>query len=222
MSANAALRLLYVADPLCSWCYGFGPELSRVLERHPGAGPELVMGGLRPYNTQPMSEAFRDMLRGHWKHVHEASGMPFSEAIFAQPGFVYDTEPPCRAVVAARALDAARAFALLKDIQAAFYRDGIDMTRAEALAEAASRCGYDRRAFLGAFDSEEMRDATRADFERARSLGVSGFPTLAAELDGQLYLVASGFTPSDVIEDRLGQIALRVASAQPNAETDAR
>ena len=46
------MQLVYVADPLCSWCYGFGPELTRLLERIPQAKVDLVMGGLRPYNTE--------------------------------------------------------------------------------------------------------------------------------------------------------------------------
>ena len=33
-------RLIYFADPMCSWCYGFAPEMAEVLEaqgRLPGA-----------------------------------------------------------------------------------------------------------------------------------------------------------------------------------------
>ena len=210
MSAGRDARLLYVADPLCSWCYGFGPELATLLERRPDLGLDLLMGGLRPYNTETMSEAFRDMLRGHWAHVAQVSGLAFSEAIFEVPGFVYDTEPPCRAVVTARALDPARAFALMKDIQSSFYRDGIDMTRSEALADAAGRCGYPRDAFLAALDSPAMREATRADFARSRSLGVSGFPTLALALDGELFLLASGYAAAPVLEERIAQVAERV------------
>ena len=221
MSAPALDRLLYVADPLCSWCYGFGPELARLLERHPSIPVELVMGGLRPGNREPMSEAFRMMLRSHWQHVHEASGLPFSDAIFRQPGFAYDTEPPCRAIVAARALDARHAFALLEDLQAAFYRDGVDVTRGDALADAAARRGYDRAAFLAAFDSEAMREATRADFEHSRTLGVNGFPTLAAQFGDSLYLVASGFTTADVLEERLALIGRRLGALQAGAAPNA-
>jgi putative protein-disulfide isomerase len=214
-------RLLYVADPLCSWCYGFGPELARLLERRPDLGLDLLMGGLRAGNTEPMSEAFRGMLRGHWAHVAEVSGLPFSEAIFDTPGFVYDTEPPCRAVVTARALDPARAFALMKEIQAAFYREGIDVTRAGALADAARRCGYEPEAFLDALESAAMREATQADFARARALGVTGFPTLALSLEGGLYLVASGYTPSAVLEERIVRIAERMRSAPVEGVRDA-
>lgn len=200
------LNLLYIADPLCSWCYGFGPELERLLERHPGARLDLVMGGLRPYNTEPMSAAFKDMLRGHWRHVAQASGLPFSEAIFARDDFIYDTEPACRAVVAARESDPSRAPGFFKAVQAAFYRDGRDVTRDDVLADIAAESGYDRGAVLGRMESETARSRTREDFATAQRLGVSGFPTLALSRGDQLYLVTSGYVADDVLEERIAQI----------------
>lgn len=200
------MQLLYFADPLCSWCYGFGPELSRFLARHPDNRIELVMGGLRAGNSEPMSAAFKDMLRGHWRHVAQASGLPFSEAILARDDFVYDTEPPCRGVVTARGVDPAKAFDFFKAVQAGFYRDGREVTRALVLADIAAETGYDRAQFLGALESVEMREATRNDFAMAQSLGVNGFPTLAAAHGSQLYLVTSGYVADDVLDDRLAEI----------------
>lgn len=200
------MHLLYVADPLCSWCYGFGPELEKLLARHPQAKVDLVMGGLRAYNTEPMSPAFQEMLRGHWQHVREASGLPFSEAIFSVPGFVYDTEPPCRAVVTARTIDSARALPYMKAVQATFYGGGRDVTKSDILADIAAGAGYDRTDFLARLVSDDMRNETRIDFTTAQSLGVSGFPTLGVAYGQQLYLVTSGFTTADVLEQRLAEI----------------
>jgi putative protein-disulfide isomerase len=196
---------------LCSWCYGFGPELTRVLDAHEGSRADLVMGGLRPYTKEPMSAAFRQMIRGHWDHVAEASGQPFSNAILERDDFVYDTEPPCRAVVTARTLDPTRAFALMKSIQHAFYAEGRDVTRVDVLAQLAAGEGYEAAAFRTSFESEAMREATRGDFREAQSLGVSGFPTLALRHDGQLFLVASGFTSAREIEERIAEIVRRHA-----------
>lgn len=200
------MRLLYIADPMCSWCYGFGPELGKLLARHPDAEVELVMGGLRPFNTQAATPEFREMLRGHWRHVATASGLPFSEAALATPGFVYDTEPACRAVVAARSMDAAKALAYLKAVQAAFYRDGRDVTRGEDLADIAGECGFERDTFRMLLDSPRMREETRADFARTQSLGVSGFPTLGVVHADRIYLVTSGYVTDDVLEYRLAEI----------------
>ena len=201
------MNLIYFADPLCSWCYGFGPELAKLLHAHPEATLEIVMGGLRPFNRELVTPEFRATLRGHWDHVAEASGLPFSGAALEIPGFAYDTEPACRAVVAARAIEPAGALGCMKAIQAAFYRDGRDVTQAEVLAEVAEEAGYARAPFQAHMDSEAGRRSTLADFQRSQSLGVRGFPTLALARDSQLFLVTSGFVPADILEDRVEAIA---------------
>ncbi len=200
------MNLRYFADPLCSWCYGFGPELAKLLAARPGTQVALVMGGLRPFNRERMSPAFRTMLREHWHHVSTASGLPFSQAVLDRDDFVYDTEPACRAVVAARQLFPAQALPMLKSIQAAFYRDGRDATQPAVLADIAAENGYDRATFLAAMESEPLRLATRADFAATQSLGVSGFPTVAASRGEELYLVTSGYVTHDVLEYRLAEI----------------
>ena len=199
--------LVYFADPLCSWCYGFGPELTTFLAGEPGMRCDVVMGGLRPFNTETMSEQLRTMLRGHWKHVHEESGLPFSEAILERKDFVYDTEPACRAVVAVRSLDAAKALPFMKAVQSAFYAEGRDATRPDVLGDVAQAAGIDRAAFLGAFESRAMKDETRLDFSTAQEMGVAGFPTLAVGYETkQFFLLASGFTRAGVLTERLKEI----------------
>ena len=200
------MHLLYIADPLCSWCYGFGPQLSRLLARHPGARLDLVMGGLRAFNKQPMSPEFKDMLRGHWRHVATASALPFSESILGRDDVVYDTEPPCRAVVTARNVDVARAHAYFTAIQLAFYRDGRDVTNAQVLTDVAAECGYPRDLFRASLESEAMREETKSDFATTQALGVSGFPTLGLYSGSQLFLVTSGYATDDVLEYRIAEI----------------
>lgn len=203
------MQLLYVADPLCSWCYGFGPELARLLERHPGTALDVVMGGLRPGNREPMSEPFRAMLREHWSHVQAASGLPFTEAALAREGFTYDTEPACRAVVTARNLFAGMALTYMKAVQEAFYRDGRDVTQDGVLADIAQEKGFGRAAFLAQLTSEAMREETKLDFATAQSVGATGFPTLGLGKGSQIYLVTAGFVTVDVLEERIREIGKR-------------
>lgn len=200
------MHLLYFADPLCSWCYGFGPELAKLLDRHPDARLDLVMGGLRPFNTQRMTSQFKEMLRGHWRHVATASGLPFSETILERDDFVYDTEPACRAVVTARDMDVALAYPFMKALQLAFYRDGREVTENDVLCDIAEECGYQRDTFRMNFDSALMREETQSDFATTQSLGVSGFPTLGTSRGSQLFLVTSGYVTDDVLEYRLAEI----------------
>ncbi|MDP3172792.1 MAG: DsbA family protein, partial [Polaromonas sp.] len=96
------LSLIYIGDPMCSWCYGFGVPLAQLLGRFPDLQVQLVLGGLRAYNTQVMDAALKDKLRSAWASVAERSGQLFSQALFAREDFIYDTEPACRAVVTVR------------------------------------------------------------------------------------------------------------------------
>ena len=53
-------RLLYFADTMCSWCYGFAPEMAEVLEAV-GDRAELILfsGGLCPFQKEPMPPDLR-------------------------------------------------------------------------------------------------------------------------------------------------------------------
>lgn len=194
--------LIYIADPMCSWCYGFGPELQALLDRYADQPLRLVMGGLRAYNTRPLNAAQRRAIAQHWSHVQHASGLRFDQALLMREGFVYDTEPPCRAVVVVRGADPALAWPLFKAIQHAFYALARDVTQADVLAAvyADTRAAYgdaqsmSAEQFAAALPSEAAKAATRADFTLAREWEVQGFPTLFAERDGHYALLASGYT----------------------------
>lgn len=199
-------RLYYFADPMCSWCYGFGPALAVFAGNHAELPVSLVMGGLRPYTKEAAGDKQKAEIREHWRHVEAASGLPFNDACLMAPGFVYDTEPACRAVVTAREAGHADALGFLKAVQAAFYRDARDVTRPDVLADIAAEQGLDRAAFLSAFDSNEMRNETRADFALTQSVGIRGFPALCAARGNELILIVSGFAPVDAVESRFAEL----------------
>lgn len=208
------VRLVYFADPMCSWCYGFGPQLSALLERVGPFDLRLVMGGLRAYNTSVMDAALKRTLREHWQHVHEASGLPFADGQLAREDFVYDTEPACRAVVTARTQEPERALDYFHAVQAAFYGEGRDVTQGDVLADVAAALGLQRAEFAAAWASESMKLETRGDFLLAQRLGVSGFPTLAMHHGERLHLVANGFTRTHILSQRVAQIAASPAAGQ--------
>jgi len=200
--------LVYYADPMCSWCYGFGPELDALLRERPSLRLDVVMGGLRPYNTAAADAGFRAMIAEHWAHVAGETALPFNDAALAREGFVYDTEPACRAVVAVRDTDPSRALPYLKRVQRAFYAEGRDVTDPEVLADLASDEGLDRAAFLASHAGQAARDAVRRDFSAAQETGVAGFPTLVLGYPGRRYfLVTSGFARAARLAERLDRIA---------------
>ena len=198
-------RLLYFADTMCSWCYGFSPQMDAIRQAL-GDGVEVLLfsGGLRPFTTEPVTEKTRAYLAETFQRIASLTGQPFVDGPLQQPGFIYDTEPASRAVVTIRSLAPGLEYPYMLAIQRAFYAGGADITKSDVLATHAEGFGFDRVAFLDAFDSDVMKQATLSDFQVAQRLGIDGFPTLVlhrqkAGGEDELILVGKGYGQADEI-----------------------
>ena len=192
--------LWYFADPMCSWCWGFSPVIEAVRDAYRERMKiALVLGGLRPGETTPMTASGREEILHHWHEVHARTGQPFLFENALPDGFIYDTEPASRAVVTVGGLEPTLIFPLFKAIQSAFYAEGRDVTQPVVLAELAAGLGVNVATFLHAFDSDVARGRTQAHFKQARQAGVRGFPTLIVQQGEQLHPVCNGCQPLDTV-----------------------
>ena len=206
-------HLIYFSDPMCSWCYGFSNVIAAIRQTFGPALPiRLVMGGLRPGTETPMTPEARAEVASHWKHVHEASGLPFDETVLAE-GFVYDTDPAARAVVVARREDEALALTYLGRLQRAFYAEARNVTDGQVLAELAEEVGLDRLDFLEQWSGEDAKQETWRDYAISQRAGVTGFPTLVAgpNDEGVFGVVTRGYAPPEqvvaILKDWIDRIA---------------
>lgn len=205
------MKLVFAGDPMCSWCYGFSKELAVLTQRHPDLSLQILVGGVRAGATDLLDETGKQFRLGHWARVEEASGLPFNRAAFlARENFVYDTEPVCRAVVAARRLaPQADQLAVFRALQHAFYVDGLDTTDGQVLAEVAAAAlakdGHPvtAEALHAEWDSAGAIAVTAAEFSHVRSLGVRSFPALLLETEDGLYEISPGYTHADKLEQQL-------------------
>ncbi len=203
----AQKQLFYFADPMCSWCWGFSAVIGAIKTRYGCSVPiHPVMGGLRAGNAKPMSDEDKAYVREHWEHVQARTGQDFDFSFFERDGFVYDTEPACRAVVSARRVAPARALDMLAGLHRAFYVEGRDTTRADALCEIASELGLDENAFRQDYLSEEAIKETRGDFFVTRKARVQGFPTLVGGTEeGALTLLTHGYSTLEDLEPAIAR-----------------
>jgi putative protein-disulfide isomerase len=188
-------ELIYVGDPMCSWCWGIAPELDAVQRSRPDLPLKVVVGGLRPGpNAEEMDDRLAGYLRHHWDEVSERSGQPFATSTLDQRGWVYDTEPSCKAVVVMRQLDEQLAWPLFKRLQRAFYSEGTIVSDPSTIPLLVREFDVDMDAFVEAFESPEATKATWQDFAAARQWGISGFPTVIARNGETGHLVAQGYS----------------------------
>jgi putative protein-disulfide isomerase len=207
--------LIYVGDPMCSWCYGFGVPLHQLMDHLPDVPLTVVLGGLRAYNKEIMPDALKSTLHHHWSEVTKRSGKPFGNHQFDREGYIYDTEPACRAVVTIRAHAPEHTLTMYHAIQHAFYAMSRDITQTSVLADIwqelrdglpLNESNFSREEFVTTFESDIIKSLTRNDFEMAQQWGIRGFPALIAVADGQAQLVANGYMEADAMLQRIQQV----------------
>lgn len=208
------MKLILVADPMCSWCYGFGKEMSALQQRHSEMSLEVVLGGLRAGGTDLLDEAGKRFRLTHWAKVEQASGLPFNrEGLMARTNFVYDTEPVCRAVVTARILaPTVNLLTIFRAFQYAFYVDALDTTDGTVLAkigaDALAKAGLpvSSEEFLTRWLKKSTIVAAAGDFAKARAMGVTSFPTLFLDQGGTMHRVGNGYAHVDSLEQDLSAL----------------
>lgn len=199
ISMSAQEKLIYVGDPMCSWCYGFAPQLEKLVDQHGlEMDVELVTGGLRPYFDKPISE-MKDFLSHHWQDVNKASQQAFNYGILDRTDLLYDTEPACRAVVVVRHMDAEKEFKFFKMTQEAFYYHNKDLGLVESYDFILDTLDLDKELFGKRFHSDEYKELVKKDFQRASDLGVQGFPSLLLKSGDKLVVLARGYTSAEQI-----------------------
>jgi len=204
--------LIYVADPMCSWCWGFSPVLEEVTRRyHDRVSFQLMMGGLRPGNTERFDESRRTYILQHWHAVHKRTGQPFNFEFQMGPTFTYDTEPASRATVVTRKLAPGQEWPFLKSAQEAFYVQNADVTKAQVLENLVVKLGMDASQFRQTFQDPQTRPVVWEEFDQARQLGVSGFPTLLGRQGQSVATLMHGYQDFETLTPLIEQFIQKVA-----------
>ncbi|MBD77669.1 MAG: DsbA family protein [Crocinitomicaceae bacterium] len=198
--------IYYIGDPLCSWCYGFAPQISKVKEHYQGDLEfKIIMGGLRPNNTETMKD-LGDFLKHHWEQVEERSGQPFNYKLLEDHSFVYDTEPPARAVWVVRQLKPEVEFAFFKDVQLLFYSENRNTNQLDNYQKLIEKYNIDWNQFKELFHSEVAINGVKQDFQFSSQLGVRGFPSVLLKRKYQWFLVSNGYTDASNIQKTIDKV----------------
>ena len=173
-------EIVFVLDPMCSWCWGFAPVIEEAREKLKDTYDiTLVVGGLRTKGEMVWDEDSKAYLKQHWQQVAKRTGQPFNDVLFEKTDYEYDTYPACKAVVTVRELlgdDAA--FTYLHTIQHAFYAQGIDISKTRLLYGYYEQLFGNSNKFAFMYGTERIETLMYHDFAKARSMGATAFPSV--------------------------------------------
>ena len=205
---HPSLELVYVGDPMCSWCWGFAPVIEKIDDSF-DIDVRTIIGGLRPGERAEPIERIRSLLEHHWQQVGAASGQPFDLRALERSDWMYDTLVPDTAVVTMRSVSSADTLRFLATVQRAFYAEQVDVTDPDVYGSLVSGYPVDPDAFVEALQSPEMAAAAEQDFLEAQWLGVTGFPTLLLRDGATTVPLSIGYAPFERVADRLNGLIMK-------------
>lgn len=213
------IELVYLHDPMCSWCWAFRPAFTALVEQLPASlTVRKVVGGLAPDNDQPMPQEMRAKLKGIWQTIQRVvPGTRFNFAFWEDCTPRRSTYNACRAVLAAARLSPSHEDRMIDAIQRAYYLDARNPSDLDTLIDLAAEIGLDRARFAAEIASAGVEARLREEVAFARREPFHGFPSLAVRAANELHPI--GVDYRDAAPMRRQIEAILASSAGVRART---
>ena len=205
------MRIIYVYDALCGWCYGFSPVMKQFYQKHHDTVTfEVISGGMIiGSRIGPIGEV-APYIRWAYKEVEERTGVTFGTAflknVLEEGRTVFSSIPPAVALSVFKSYRADEAVLFAGKLQKAIYYDGLVPEDTTTYASLAEKFGINGKTFVAQMNEPTFQAQAQEDFRKTQQLGVSGFPTVFAELAGTYYRLASGYTSLSDLESRFAAL----------------
>ncbi len=204
------MKLIYVMDPMCAWCYAFQVELEEFLQKQLLLEVEYIMGGLAPDSDEPMGEDMKKAISSYWLEIENKTKVSFNHDYWKLNTPYRSTYPACRAVITAETLKTKSSAQMVKAIQKVYYKDAKNPSLKDILVECAISIGLDEIEFLKVFNSIETEKKLQNHLNITYQLQVKGFPALFyIDENNQSFPLTYGFTTANNLENQLKKIIMR-------------
>ncbi|MDJ1481962.1 DsbA family protein [Cytophagaceae bacterium YF14B1] len=190
--------ILYIYDPLCFWCYGFGPTLQKLFESlHDKVHFEILSGGMYIGNQAGTVSQVSPYLKTAYKEIERQTGVPFGEKFvkhILEPGTaILNSEKPSIALTTFKSYQPENIVKFAHHLQEAFFYDGKDLTDDATYIPLAKLFGIDGEEFVKKMHHPDYTRKTKEEFKIVNELGASGFPTILLLTEKQNYLLTRGY-----------------------------
>lgn len=200
-----AQTLHFLFDPLCGWCYGATPAVTRLCETTDVAVELLPTGLFSGAGARPMDDDFAAYAWINDQRIEHLTAQRFSERyrakVLGDRQRLFDSGPATVALTAVALAEPMRELDALKAIQQARYVDGQDVTSLETLAALLRTLKLDAAAERLAAPDAALLHAVRARTDGAQALmrgaGACGVPTFIVEANGQRRLLQTSAIYTD-------------------------
>jgi putative protein-disulfide isomerase len=193
--------LIYVHDPMCSWCWGFEPTRQKIFAAVGGQMQiRRMVGGLAPDSDVPMPEAMRSMLQQTWQRIEQMiPGTEFNFEFWQKCSPRRSTYPANRAVISAREQGDEFDSRMTARIQRAYYLEAKNPSDETTLIELATDIGLDADLFAASLVAESTQHKLITEIQATREMGIDSFPSLAVHKTDGLRHIGLNYTDPEAM-----------------------
>lgn len=205
------MEIIYLFDPLCGWCYGFGSHMQAFAAKHSDKIKFTVISGgmVTGERVGPLAD-IASYIKDSVPRLEQLTGTRFGAAFLNDLNgagkTIMDSTPPSKAFVILKEQFPEQGVALAHALQSMYYKDGLDFNQTANYQAICAEFGLDFKVFQEKFDSVAYQLATKDEFKEAARYGVSGYPTVVLRHQDQYFMLAHGFTSSETLENTFQSI----------------
>lgn len=207
---NPTMKLVYVYDALCGWCYGFSPVMTQLAGKYPDVPIEVISGGMvMGDRVGPIGEV-APYIAWAYKDVEKATGVKFGSAfldgVMKDGKAIFSSWRPSLALTHIKATKPELQLKYAAALQKGVYFYGLPPEEDKLYTTLAKEFQLDEKEFLAAMNDSVLAISTKAEFQKVGQLRVTGFPALFVEKDGKYYRIGAGYAPINEIEANLKRV----------------
>lgn len=204
-------QVVYIYDALCGWCYGFSNTILQFAERHQEQLEFHVLSGgmVRGDGVGPVALT-KAYIKTAYLDVEARTDVKFGEAFLAEmekgeESVVFGSEPAARAMAAFRELQPRDAVQFAHRIQHGIYGEGLPPMDPATYDQVAAGLWRGEEPLSVAMESDRARALAAGDFDVVQKWGIQGFPTVVFVHNNHGHMLAHGYTPTEILEERLAE-----------------
>ncbi|MEH6625014.1 MAG: DsbA family protein [Motiliproteus sp.] len=207
--------LIYVMDPMCSWCWAFAPALRELKTKLPSSIPcHTLLGGLAPDSTEPMPEAMQQQIKQIWQHIEGRTGAQFNYDFWTTNTPRRSTYNACRAVIAAGEQLTDRSDEMIEAIQQGYYLNANNPSDTEVLVGLAEAIGLNPAAYRDRLLSPATETLLQQHLSYKDALGIQGFPCLLWFNGKTFEWLSQGYTEANQLLARMEGLGIGLMGSE--------
>ncbi len=212
------LKIIYIYDALCSWCYGFSPVIKAVFEQYQQRFEfEVISGGLILGNRTGPIGVVAPYVESAYKRIEEVTGVHFGEAFLRQlekGDMIMDSERPAVALSVFKSYQPEKAISFVHDLQICIHYEGQDPNDEAMYRYLAVNFGIDPDEFVYRMHEETFKQLAYYDFALAKQLQTQSYPAVFVQsADNHFYLIAKGYTDLSTLELRIKNVLQEIGNS---------